>query len=649
MAIQFVKGCCPLDCQDTCAWVARVEHGRVTRVEGAKDHPFTRGTLCAKVNDYQTRTYAPDRLLHPLRRIGPKGAGTFEQITWDEALNTIAARFQQVIATHGAEALLYQNYLGSMGIVQRRALMRLFHLLGSSRQSGSICGASGNVVEAEGHPRGFDPEEIAHSRFVVIWGANLLTTSHHHWYFVEQARRRNGAKLICIDPRRTRTAEQCDEHLPIRPGTDAILAASIAHTVLTEGLADVEFATAAVGDLEEYRREVATWPAERAAERCGISAAEIRALATRLATVHPAVIRSGIAPQQTASGDAFVRGLSALVILTGQWRHRGGGLFLEANPILNELRAARPDLIPGNPRRLDMGRLGATLTDAALDPPVKALMIWGHNPAVVLPDASRVREGLAREDLFTVVIEHFMTDTARYADVVLPSTTQLEHFDIVGAWGHHYVSVNHAAIAPLGEAKSHGEVMRLLAKKMRIDHPALQESDEEIARSALPEGVDYEDLAERGWVKTSPARPSFASPVSLSSGELADSPAPNGKLRLLTPKSHYFLNSSFANMPRHRKSMVRPTLEMHSSDAASRSLTDGDKVIVGNERGSLEVWLRVSDAIRPGVASLPGKWWTEPHETNALANRLTPSEYTPGGQPAYNDTFVEVSRSPSGP
>ncbi len=645
MSHQIVKGCCPLDCQDTCSWVAHVEDGRVTKVEGTKDHPFTRGTLCAKVNDYQARTYAADRLLYPMRRTGAKGSGELERISWDEALDTIADRFRDIINEYGAEALLYQNYLGSMGIVQRRALVRLFNILGTSRQSGSICGASGNVLEEEGHARGFDPEEIALSRYVVIWGANLLTTSHHHWYFIEQARRRNGAKIVCIDPRRTKTAEQCDVHLSIRPGTDAILAASIAEVIFSEGLADLEFASSVAGDVDQYRREVASWPPDRAAAICGVASEDIRTLARELGTMYPAVIRSGIAPQQTVSGEAFVRGLSAIAVLTGQWKHPGGGLFLEANPVLAEAQAARPDLIPGNPRCLDMGRLGLTLTDETLDPPIKGLMIWGHNPVVVLPDASRVRDGLAREDLFTVVLEHFLTDTARYADIVLPSTTQLEHFDIVGAWGHHYISLNRPAIAPVGESKSHGEVMRLLARKMGVAHPALQESDEEIARSALPSGIDFDELQQRGWIKSSPGRPTFQQQIRLSSGTPIDFCGGEGKLRLLTPKSHYFLNSSFGNMPRQRKAMLRPTLEIHPADAALRGVSDGEQVIVRNERGSLAAWARVTDAIRQGVVALPGKWWSQPAETDAVANRLTASAWSPGGQPAYNDTFVEVEGS----
>jgi anaerobic selenocysteine-containing dehydrogenase len=643
---RLVKGCCPHDCQDTCSWVAHVEGDRVVRVEGAREHPFTRGVLCAKINDYEKRTYAPDRLLYPLRRTGAKGEGMFERISWDVALDIIADGFTSIIAEHGGEALLPLNYLGSMGIVQRRALMRLFHALGASRQTGSICGAAGNVLAAEGHPLGFDPEQIVESRLVVVWGANILTTSHHHWHFIEEARRRNGATIVCIDPRRTRTAERCDRHLAVRPGTDRFLAGSLAHVMFAEGLIDAELAAVAA-DLDALRAEVAAWTPSRASDVCGIASEEIVRLAREIGMMRPATIRSGIAPEQTTAGEAFVRSLSALVILGGHWRYPGGGLFIEASPVLHEARAARPDIAPRPTRRLDLARLGDNLTSTTLAPPIKGLMVFGTNPAVVQPDVARVRAGLARDDLFTVVVEHFLTDTARYADVVLPSTTQLEHFDINGAWGHHYVSVNNPAIQPLGESKSHGELMRLLATKMGLDDPALHESDEEIAQSALPDDIPLEALKAEGWRKTFPARPELKVGSLRLSGITADDvPDRGNRLQLLTPKAHYFLNSSYVNLARQRRGMERPTLEMNAADAEARGLHDGERVTIRNQQGEVTAWLRVGTSIRPGVVSLIGKWWSHPAETSAVANFLTPSAWAPGGQPAYNDTFVDVVAAP---
>ncbi len=643
---RLVKGCCPHDCQDTCSWVAHVEDDRVVRVEGAREHPFTRGVLCAKINDYEKRTYAPDRLLYPLSRTGPKGDGMFERISWDTALDIIGDRFTAIIAEYGGEALLPVNYLGSMGIVQRRALMRLFHALGASRQTGSICGAAGNVLAAEGHPLGFDPEEIAGSRLVVVWGANLLTTSHHHWHFIEEARRRNGATIVCIDPRRTRTAERCDRHLAVRPGTDRFLAAALAHVMFADGLVDAELAAVAT-DLDALRAEVTSWTPARASDVCGVPSDEIVRLAREIGTLRPTTIRSGIAPEQTAAGEAFVRSLSALAILGGHWRHPGGGLFIETSPVLHEGRAARPDIAPRPTRGLDLARFGENLTSTTLAPPVKGLMVFGTNPAVVQQDVARTRAGLARDDLFTVVAEHFLTDTARYADIVLPSTTQLEHFDINGAWGHHYVSVNNPAIQPLGESKSHGEMMRLLATRMGLDIPALHESDEEIARSALPDGLSLEALKAEGWRKTVRARPELRpGSLRLSGITAGDVPDRGHRLQLLTPKSHYFLNSSYVNLARQRRGMERPTLEIHAADAEARGLGDGERVAVRNEQGEVTAWLRVGTSIRPGVVALTGKWWSHPTETGAVANFLTPSSWAPGGQPAYNDTFVDVIAAP---
>jgi anaerobic selenocysteine-containing dehydrogenase len=640
-----VRGCCPLDCQDTCSWIAHVEEGRVVRVEGAKDHPFTRGALCAKVNDYEQRVYAPDRLLHPLRRTGPKGSGDFERISWDDALDLIASRFLAIIDEVGAEAILPLNYLGSMGVVQRRALMRIFHALGASRFHGSICGASGNVLADEGHPRGFDPEDVVHSRFILLWGANLLSTSHHHWHFVDQARRVSGARIVCIDPIRTRTARACDEHVMLRPGSDSVLAAGIAHVLFAEGLADVAFARSAVADLDAYREQVAPWTPERASAVCGVAADVIVRLSREYGAARPATIRCGIAPQQSHAGESFVRALAALAIIGGHWRHRGGGLFIEANPVLSEAAAARPDLLPRETRSLDMARLGEHLTSRSLEPPIRALMVWNHNPAVTQPDSVRVRQGLARADLLTVVVEHFLTDTARYADVILPSTTQLEHFDIVGAWGHHYISLNEPAVPPQGEALSHGEIMRRLAPRLGLDHPALRESDEEIAATALPSGVSLATLREKGWVKTSPAPPAFGNgaPRLSIAGEVPlpmAAPAPD-MLQLLTPKSHYFLNSSFANMARQRAAMKRPSLEMNVADAMRRGLVDGQEVEIGNERAALHAWIRITEDICPGVVALAGKWWGDT-KGGAVANLLTASAWSPGGQPAYNDTFVRV-------
>jgi anaerobic selenocysteine-containing dehydrogenase len=491
--IRVVKGCCPLDCQDGCSWAATVEEGRVVRMAGAKDHPVTRGALCAKVNDYHERPYAADHLL-PLRRTGPKGSGEFQRIGWEEALGETVERFGQVLDSHGPEALLPFHYPGSLGVLQRRALHRIFHALGASRFHGSVCGQSGNALAAEGFPGGIDPEEMTHARFVLVWGANPLSTSHHTWHFLAEARKRNGARIVCISPRTTKTARASDEHVRIMPGTDWALAAGMGRVMLTEGIADLDLAEQMVADLDAYSTLVEPWTPARVADTCGVEAEVVLRLAREFPAARPGLIRLGVGVQQSVNGDALLRALYALPILAGHWGQPGGGHFTEAVPVMDEAAAARPDLVPGSPRSLDMARLGETLTDPHLDPPVKGLMIWTANPAVSQPDSARTQRGLAREDLFTVVVEHFLTDTARYADPVLPSTTQLEHFDVQGAWGHHYISLNNPAIPPCGESKSHGEIMRLLAARMGLNDPALQDSDEEIAASALPAGLTMDTL-----------------------------------------------------------------------------------------------------------------------------------------------------------
>jgi anaerobic selenocysteine-containing dehydrogenase len=392
---------------------------------------------------------------------------------------------------------------------------------------------------------------------------------------------------------------------------------------------------------------VEPWTPERVAEVCGIGADVVVRLAREYAAATPGLIRFSNGVQQTVNGDALTRAVYALPILAGHWRHRGGGHYTEASPVMGDGAAARPDLVPGDPRSLDMARLGETLTRTDLDPPVMGLMVWGANPAVSQPDAGRVRQGLAREDLFTVVVEHFLTDTARYADIVLPSTTQLEHFDVQGAWGHHYISLNNPATPPQGESRTHGEIMRLLAAAMGLDHPALRESDEEIAASALPAGLSLAELRAARWHKSSPAP---FDPVSTGGSLRLSGPepslpglAPDGTLRLLTPKSHHFLNSTFANMARQLTAMGRPTLDMHPDDAATRSLADGDDVTIGNALGAVQGWLRITDEVLPGVVAMAGKWWGAPAEVAAVANLLSASSWSPGGQPAYNDIFVTVT------
>ncbi len=487
----------------------------------------------------------------------------------------------------------------------------------------------------------------------MLWGSNLLSTGHHHWHFCAEARKTRGAPIIAIDPRRTRTARKCDQHIPIRPNTDAALAAGIANLLVAEGLADLEYARSAATDVEAYLEEIAPWTPDRVEAVTGVPQDDVVRLARAYGAARPGTIRAGVGTQQTGFGDLFTRSISALAILAGHWRLPGGGLFIEAYPELDNNAAESPELSRPGTRSLDRSRLGEILTSTQLDPPVKGLMIWGHNPMVNQIDAETVRQGLSREDLFTVVVEHVMTDTARHADIVLPSTTQLEHFDIHGSWGQQYVALNTPPIAPLGESKPHAEIMRLIAARMGLEEPALQADDETIARSTLSEDFDWDTLKSQGWLKAPlPARhPASDGPrLNLQTGLRPDTLTENGdgdgSLRLLTAKAHYFINSTFANMPRQAKQQGAPTLEMHPRDADRLGLEDGVDVIVRNDRGSLSASLHVTDAIVEGTTVLEGKrWWTGNGDGSPVTNRLAPARWTPGGQAVFNDIFVEVGRA----
>ncbi len=641
-----VRGCCPLDCQDTCAWVAEVEDGRVTGVRGDREHPFTRGALCAKVNDYEARTYDPGRLLHPLRRTGAKGSGAFERVTWEAALDEIAERFRAIVDESGPAALAYQRYAGSMGAVQTFALERLFHALGASRQVGHICG--GLIWEGLADMRldgPNDPEDVAEARLVLVWGANPLSTAHHIWHFIQEARKRHGARVVVIDPRRTRSARAADEWLPIRIGSDVALALALGRTILEEGLEDSTFLAERAEGLEAYRRAAEPWTPERAAETCGIPAGRIRELARELAAARPAAIKTGVNFGAHSAGRETIRSVAALGVLCGHWGLPGGGVFAQSGPATNGRRASGIDRASPPGRPLHIGRLGETLTDAGLDPPVRGLMVWGTNPVVVLPDAERVRRGLLREDLFTVVLEHFPTDTARLADLVLPSTTQLEHFDVHGSWGHHYVTLNRPAIEPRGESRNHGWVARELARRLGLP----EDSDEAIARDYLPDSVTLEELAERHWIKVERGR---AAPDGVRLDfEPRLPPGPTGSfpLTLISPKSHHTLNSSFMNQARQRAAEGRPTLEMSPADAGTRGLVDQAPVRVFNELGELHAWLRVTDDLVPGLVSLPGRWWREQMAAGVTNNVLVPGRFSgESGQPAYNECFVEVAPAATG-
>src|ERR1041384_6552296 len=511
-SLQVVRAACPHDCPDTCAMLVTVEDGRAVKVAGDPAHPFTRGFLCTKVANYEQRTHSPDRVRTCLRRTGAKGEGRFAVISWDEALDEIASRFKELAQSpEGAETILPYSYCGTMGLVQSQSMdRRFFHRLGASQLDRTICASAGaaGYDATNGARLGTDPERFADARLILLWGTNTITSNVHLWPFILEAKHK-GARLIAIDPRRTRTADNCDEHIAPLPGTDAAFALGLMHVIFAEGLEDRDYLARHTVGAEELRRHVREYAPARVAEICGLEVETIVRLAREYATTRPSVIRLNYGLQRHAGGGMAVRAITCLPAVTGAWRDAAGGCLLSTSSTfpLNYAALERPDLLPDpRPRTLNMSALGDALTKVN-DPPVRALYVYNSNPAAVAPDQAQVLKGLMRADLFTVVHEQFMTDTCDYADIVLPATTQLEHFDLHKAYGHLYLVVNERAVAPLHEAKPNSEVFSLLAARLGFTEACFKDSDEVNGGQALAsdhpalKGITLERVRERGWLR----------------------------------------------------------------------------------------------------------------------------------------------------
>ncbi len=686
----MIRGACPHDCPDTCAWEVTVEDSRAVDLRGMRDHPYTRGRLCAKVNRFLDRVYSPERVLHPLRRVGAKGEGRFEQIGWDEALDEVAARLGAIVAETGGEAVLPYSYMGTQGVVQAASLdRRFFALLGATRLTRAVCGSAParGIAATQGGTRGMLPEDLRHSRFVVLWGTNTIVTNQHLWPFVAEARQ-GGARIVVIDPVETRTARSADWHVRPLPGTDAALALGLMHVILAEGLHDADYLARHALGLDELRERAAVFPPERVAELTGVPADEVVELARAYATSAPQAIRTLIGMGHHERAAMTLRTIACLPALVGAWRHLGGGLAATtawaAWDPLDTDALQRPELERPSVREVNMVQLGRALT--ALEPPIRALVVYNSNPATIAPDQERVREGLRRDDLFTVVIEQFVTDTAAHADVVLPATTQLEHLDLVPSWGSPYLTLNRPAIAPLGEALPNSEIFRLLAGRLGMDAALFAETDEELVRAALAsghpylEGVTWERLLEDGYARVALpddwrpyAEGGFATPsgkVELVSSRFADagldplpahvpaaeSPAGDAALagryplQLLTAKwSLHYLNSQYANLPRHRAAEGELPVFLAAADAERRGIVDGAPVRVVNDRGSLVGTARVGSVVPVGVVAVPSGWWASLSPGGTSANALTPDTLTDlGGGCAFHDALVEVEPVLSG-
>jgi len=686
-----VRAACPHDCPDTCAMLVTVEErdGRrvATKIAGDREHPTTHGALCTKVARYLERTYHADRLLHPLRRVGPKGRGTFERVSWDEALDDIAARLK-AIAARSPERIVPYSYCGTMGLVQGESMaMRFFHKLGASRLDRTICSTAGSEAQnyTIGTRTGPAMEAFADSKLIIFWGANAIASNLHLWSFA-QAAKRKGAKLVAIDPYRSLTAEKCHEHIAPLPGTDGALALGIMHVLVREGWLDHDYVERYTLGFDELAVLVENYSPDRAAELCGLRAEQIERLARDYWHIRPAAIRLNYGMQRAHGGGNAVRAITCLPALTGHWRSHAGGALLSTSGMFNKDVAAlqRPDLLARadgtmrHPRTINMSTIGRDLLGA--DPPIEALIVYNSNPVAVAPESKRVAEGFLREDLFTVVLEHFQTDTADYADYVLPATTQLEHLDVHAAYGHFYALANNPAIEPLGEALPNTEIFRRLAARMGFDEPCFRDSDEAIAAAAFrPEGttagIDWARLKQKGWQRLDLPAPyapfaegNFPTPSgkcelysetlrTMGLNPLPDyvppyeSPidgsahAARYPLAMISPPARNFLNSTFVNVTSLREIEAEPSLEMHPEDAATRGIGPGDRVRVFNDRGNLDLAVRVTERARPGVVVALSIWWKKLARDGKNANELTHQRLTDIGRgPAFYDCLVDVRK-----
>lgn len=672
-----VRGACPHDCPDTCALLTTVENGVAVRVQGNPAHGHTDGVLCAKVSKYAERTNHPERLLQPLKRSGPKGSGQFTPVSWDEALADIAARLG-AIAARDPQAILPYSYAGTMGLVQGESMdRRFFHRLGASLLGRTICSMAGGegLVYTLGGKVGMKVEFFAESKLILIWGSNSIGSNLHFWRYAQQAKR-DGARLVCIDPRRTETADKCHEHIQLRPGTDAALALALMHELIVHDWLDHDYIAQHTVGWEGLRERALQWPPERAAEVCGIPVEQIRRLAQDYGTTKPAAIRLNYGMQRVRGGGNATRAVACLPALTGAWRHRAGGVLLSSSGQYPVQRAQlqRPDLLAGRqPRTINMVTIGDDLLREAspgFGPKVEAVVVYNSNPVAVAPDSAKVVQGFAREDLFTVVLEHFQTDTADYADYLLPATTQLEHWDVHLSYGHTDVLLNRPAVPPLGQARSNAQVFRDLAARMGFGDACFADSDEQLCHQAYGEHVDFGRLLDDGFatlpIPDAPfAEGGFPTPsgrcefhsARLAAQGLDPLPdhVPNHELpersaayplAMISPPARNFLNSTFVNVKSLRTIEGRPLVEIHPEDAAERGIADGGVVRVFNDRGSYQCHAAVSERARPGVVNGLGIWWRKLGLNGTNVNELTSQALTDlGAAPTFYDCVVQVERA----
>jgi anaerobic selenocysteine-containing dehydrogenase len=669
-----VLGACPHDCPDTCSLVTTVQDGVAVKVQGNPEHRHTHGVLCAKVSRYTERTYHPERVLHPLRRSGPKGSGRFERVSWDEALADIAGKLK-AIAARDPQAIQPYSYAGTMGLVQGEGMAaRFFNRMGASLLDRTICSSAGGeaLVQTLGAKVGMKVEFFAESKLILVWGSNSITSNLHFWRLAQDAKRA-GAKLVCIDPRRTETAEKCHEHVQLLPGTDAALALALMHELIVNDWLDHDYIAKHASGWDALRERALRWTPERAAAVCGVPQEQIRSLARDWGTTQPAAIRLNYGMQRVHGGGNAVRAIACLPALTGAWRHRAGGLLLSSSGSFPVDKAAlqRPDLLAGRtPRTINMSTIGDDLlrqSSPAFGPKIEALVVYNSNPVAVAPESRKVVAGFGRDDLFTVVLEHFQTDTADWADYVLPATTQLEHWDVHLAYGHTDVLLNRPAIPPVGEARPNTQVFRDLARHMGYAEPCFAEDDIALCRQAYGRHVDFEELLARGFATLRiPDAPFAEGGFPTASGKceffserlakqgmdgLPDhvpnyevpGTSPRYPLAMISPPARNFLNSSFVNVQSLREIEREPILEMHAGDAAARGIVSGAVVRVFNDRGEYRCKVQVSERARAGVVNGLGVWWRKFGLAGTNVNELTSQNLTDMGRgPVFYDCLVEV-------
>ncbi|WP_228983297.1 molybdopterin-containing oxidoreductase family protein [Paraburkholderia gardini] len=686
---EFRRAVCPHDCPDTCAMRVTVENGRAVKVTGDPDHPPTQGVLCAKVSRYAERVHHQQRLTTPMKRVGRKGEGRFEPISWDEAFKLAGARLSE-IAQRAPESIVPYSYAGTMGLVQGDSIaQRFFHKLGASRLDRTICAAAGaaGLKYTYGASLGMLTEFFEESELILIWGSNPIASNLHFWTRAQEAKRR-GARLVAIDPYRSLTAEKCHQHIALKPGTDAALALGMMHVLIRENLLDRDYINAHTLGFDELAGRAAAYPPARAAEICGIGEQVIIDLALLYGRTKKAAIRLNYGMQRVRGGGNAVRAIACLPSLTGAWRDRAGGLLLSSSgwaPV-DSHALERPDLIPGwpqkQPRIVNMNAIGDALThpgDAGFGPKVEAIVVYNSNPVAVAPDSEKVAAGFARDDLFTIVLEHFQTDTADYADLLLPATTQLEHLDVHKSYGHTHVMANLPAIAPVGDARPNTEIFRGIARAMALEEPALYESDEAVAAGAFRwddaalKGSGWESLKTAGWVKLNlPDAPlaegAFRTPSGkceffsarlaqqgldplpdylppYESADGAPELAARFPLAMISPPSRNFLNSTFVNVESLRATEGEPHLDIHPSDALGRDVHDGDLVRIFNDRGSMQARARVTERAREGLVVGLSIWWKKLAPDGRNANQVTSQALTDlGGSATFYDCLVEVER-----